>query len=338
MRLATLLFLVACAPDPKSDSTDDPVGSDGDADTDADSDSDTDADTDADTDTDPACTATVTSIEPADGALDVELDTPVVASFSEAVTAADIEVNGVAGTLTLADDGTYATFVPDGGFAYGTTYDATATVCDSSLTAAFTTVGEELPVDLTERTYDVELDGSDLTWVKPNVGELLAGELQTNSILFMVQSADTAQIDLVGAAGYEFRGATAQYPCTVAIDFAAAPFTAHPFFSAGPLDAEMEANDIAFDIYDLAVEGTFSDDATEATDVTVTGLLDTRPLAEGLGLDICSLAVSFGDTCVACPDAEPYCLELHVEDASSPWREGLWIDVDQDPSTDPHCG
>ncbi len=337
--LYSLLLVVACTPDGKPVDDTDSVAAD--ADTDADSDTDTDADTDSDTDTDtdPACTARVVDMSPADGELDVASDAPVVARFSEPVTAVDLVLdNDATGTVVIGGDGTFATFVADGGLAYGTTYTASATVCDDTVEASFTTQGEPLDVDLAERTYDIELDDeSDLVWVAPSLGAFLADSLATTSILLMVESADTAQIDVVGAAGYEFRDATAQYPCTYAIDFPSVPFTRHPAFDIGPLDAEMEANGIAFTIHELAMTGVFSDDGTEANDLVLTGLLDTRSLSEGLALDICALAEGFGDACVACPDGEIGCLDLEVHDERAPWREGLTVDVDHDPTIDPHC-
>ena len=56
-----------------------------------------------------------------------------------------------------------------------------------------------------------------------------------------------------------------------------------------------------------------------------------------MGYDICGLADSFGDPCVACPDGEEHCLLFDVIDASSPYVDGLWIDKDLDPTTDSSC-
>lgn len=336
LSLLALILTLGCVEEKASSDDTDPAGSDGDADTDTDADADTDTDTDTDADTDP-CTATITGITPADGALDIALDSHVVATFSEAVTAADIDVDGLSGTVTLAGDGTSATFVPDASLSYGTRYRTSASVCDSSASTSFTTVGEALALDLTGRTYDIELAGSDLVWVAPGLGSVLVSQLATDRILFMVESADSGKIDLVGAAGYVFRELPAQYPCTYAIDFDPASFSDHPAFAVGPFDAALEANGIAFDLLDLTIAGTFAEDGESATDVTVTGLLDARPLSEGLGIDVCGLAEGFGDSCVECPDGEVGCLYLEVRDASSPWREDLTIDENQDPTTDRAC-
>ena len=332
-----LLLLAACdgKPDPESDDTG-PIGEDTDADTDTDTDADTDADTD--TDTDPACTAVVTSMSPADGEMDVLLDAPVVAEFSEPVSRVDITLDhGVEGVVTLGSDGTYATFVPRSDFTSGTTYGVTVEVCRVETATSFTTVGEELEVDLTDRTYEVALDDADLTWIHPTFGSILVSQLATTSLLFMVQSADTSEIDMVAAAGYDFRGATAQYPCTYAIDFEPTPFTSRPVFDAGPMDSTMVANGVEFDVFDLAFNGWFAADYESADNVEVTGLFDVNPLSDSLGSDVCALAESLGDPCVTCPDGEDHCLLFEVLDASSPLVDGLVIDKDQDPTTDRAC-
>jgi hypothetical protein len=334
--LPLLLCAAACSPDKTNETDTAPIGSDGDADTDADADTDTDTDSDTDVD----CTAEVTALSPADGAMDVAIDTTVVATFSAAVTAADIALdNGVSGTVVIADDGLSAVFTASGLLDRSTTYSATASVCDSEMSASFTTVGEAIEdVDLTNRTYDVELDdSSDLTWVAPHLGSTLASQLQTTSILFMVQSADDTEIDLVGAAGFDFNGDVAQYPCTYAIDFASESFASNPAFAAGPVDASLDAGGVAVDIYELAISGRFSDDGSEANDVVITGQIDTRGISESMSIDVCAFASSFGDTCVACPDGEVACLDLEVHDATAPWRDSLVLDPLQDPSTDRAC-
>jgi hypothetical protein len=334
-----LLFCAACAPDTKVGDDTDPIGSDGDADTDADSDADADADTDTDTDTDLPCTATLTGLSPADGAVDVAIDTPVVATFSAAVTAADIALdNGVSGSVVVADDGMSAVFTADGLLDRDTTYTATASVCDSSLSSSFTTLGDALEVDPTGRTYDIELDdSSDLTWVHPSFGSFLAGDLETTDILLMVQSADDSELDVVGAAGFDFNGTTQQYPCTYAIDFDPTSFASSPAFAIGPLDTEMNAGGVSFDVYGLALSGRFSTDAEDIEDAVLTGLLDTRNISDSMGVDVCDLAVSFGDSCTTCPDGEELCLDLEIHDADAPWRSGLIVNPDLDPSRDPHC-
>ena len=333
MRTLPLLILLSCA-DTVKDAPETDSGLD-----ETDTDTDTDADTDTDTDTDVPCTATVTSLSPVDGSVDVSIETTVVAAFSEAVTVADITVDGGAnGTVTLADDGLTAVWTPDAALSRDTAYTATASVCDGGLSTSFTTAGEAITIDLTDRTFDVELDGSDLTWVKPSQGRLIVGQIDTTDVLFMVQSATADELDLLGAAGFDDGGTTQQYPCTYAIDFPATSFSANPAFTAGPLDTEMVTGDTSFAVYDLAASGIIADDGEEMNDVIVTGLIDTRNLDEAAGFDVCDAMANFGDDCVACPDdGVVKCLELEVHDERAPWIEGLLLDADQDPTTDARC-
>jgi hypothetical protein len=165
----------------------------------------------------------------------------------------------------------------------------------------------------------------------------LVDSLDTNSLLFMVQYADTSRLDVVAAAGFDLGRNVAQYPCAEAIDFPEVPYTDHPSFAVGPEDAALEADGIAFTIFDLYAEGVIADDGESVSDVVVTGLLDTRALSEVLGSDLCGLAAEFGDDCVACPDGEVVCLAMEIQDPSAPWREDVWIDAAIDPEADPIC-
>lgn len=338
--LLPFLLLAACGGgDLKTDG--DATGTDGDDTDTAVDDTGTDTGDTADTDdTEEPCTATVTGLSPADGSVDVSIDTEVVATFSDPVTAADIAVRGVNGTVTIADDGTSAIFTPDDLLDRDSTYVVTANVCSSTLTGSFTTVGEAPALDLAGRTYDVELDGTDITWVKPSqeVGELLMTYVTTTSILIGVESADETTIDLVGAAGFDFHGELRQYPCTAAIDFDPASFAASPSFSVGPVDTSIGSSSMMVDVYGLGVDGAFAGDAESLEDVTITGSVDTRPIADSTGMDVCPLlSALYGVSCGACPDGATACLELEVLDRSAPWRDAVTIDPDLDPTADPYC-
>lgn len=338
--LFPLVLLAACGSgDIKTDG--DAEGVDGDGtdtavdDTGADDTGDT-----QDTDTDEPCTATVVGFEPEDGGVDVAIDAEIVARFSDAVTLADMSLRGVNGTVTVADDGMSAVFTPDDLLDRDTTYVVTASVCGDTATSSFTTVGEAPVLDLTGRTYDVELDGTDITWVKPSqeVGELLMTYVTTTSILIGVESADETTLDLVGAAGFDFRGELRQYPCTDAIDFDPASFAASPSFSVGPVDTSIGSSSMMVDVYGLGIDGTFAADSASLEDVTITGTVDTRPIADSTGMDVCPLlSALYGVSCVACPDGDAACLELEVLDRSAPWRDTLTIDPNVDPTTDPYC-
>lgn len=300
-----------------------------------------DASGDTAQDTAMACDAVVVTLAPETGALDVPLDAPVVASLSAPITADQVAVMiepAADGSLSVAGDGLRVTWTPDAPLARETDYTATVTACGSAMATSFTTVGEPTTAPIVGRTYDVELDGRDITWVKPSVGSLLVSQLETKSLLFMVESADSESIDLLGAAGYDVGRSVAQYPCAPPIDFATGTFASNPFFHVGPQDTSLSASGLVVPILQMEVEGRFATDAASITDITLQGLIDVRDLGALLGGgDACDTLGLFGVACVACPDGSDSCVELEVRDASAPWRDGLNLDASLDPSADPAC-
>jgi hypothetical protein len=288
-----------------------------------------------------ACDAVVVTLAPETGAVDVPIDAPVVATLSAPVTADQVAVvldPAVDGTVSLAGDGRSLAWTPEARLARETAYTATVTVCESAMATSFTTVGEPTTAPIVGRTYDVELDGRDITWVKPSVGSLLVSQLETKSLLFMVENADAESIDLLGAAGYDVGRNVAQYPCAPPIDFATGTFASNPFFHVGPQDTSLSASGLVVPILQMEVEGRFATDAASITDITLQGLIDVRELGALLGGgDACDTLGLFGVPCVDCPDGTTNCVELEVRDASAPWRDGLSLDASLDPSADPAC-
>lgn len=324
-----------------SDTSGSDADTDADADTDTDADSDSDADTDTDTDAD--CTAVVTSFSPATGATDVGVDTSISAMFSAAAATASVSVTdssgaSVSGSTALAGDGMSVGFVPDDLLARSTTYDVEVSVCDAAYTSSFTTAGESTTVTLDDHTYDIDLTGSDITWISPSdsAGDALTGQLDADHLLIMVQSSG-ATIDTVAAAGQIHNGALIQYQCAYAIDFPANSFAGNPAFTAGPMDASLSSGSTEVPVYDLQFTGTFATDAGSIRNTEVTGLIDSRPVSDSLGYDICDFLPLYGDECVACPDGEVKCIALDIIDSSSPYDSTVIVDAAIDPSTDSHC-
>ena len=335
-----LTVLLACGD--STVKTDEPVdGTDTAADTADTQDTNDTADT---TDTGESCVATLVSLTPADGATDVPIDVGVVMTFSAPVTDDQVSVTldpAVNGALLVTGGGQAATWTPLAPLARDTTYTVTVTTCDVASDSTFTTVGEAITAPIVGRTYDVDLAGRDLTWVKPNAtaGAILVGQLETQNFLFHVQAADATSIDLVGAVAYEDRGSVYQYECAPALDFAPGTFASNPFFHVGPQDSELSASGITVPMLGLEVEGRFAADASAIEDVTLTGLIDVAELGALLGTsDPCSYLAFLSITCVECPDGSDTCVELEVQDASAPWRDGVSVDPTIDPDADPSCG
>lgn len=288
-----------------------------------------------DSDNPPACTATVAGLAPVDGAADVATDVELVATFSEAVTKVEMELTSdsgsVSGQINLASDGLSATFVPDTSLDRDGDYVLTATVCDSSLSSSFHTK-PGLAVDIVGKTYRINLQDSDLTWVKPSIGSFLVSYLLTKDVLFQVESVGGGEIDLVGAPGIDPGTGLRQYVCTPAIDFVNASFVNEPAFAVGPIDSTFSVGGYAVPAYNIEVKGSFAADGTGSMDTTVTMLLDGGVISQAFGLEVCTLV-----PCVACPGGAPVCVEAEIVDAWSPELPGVSIDPDNNPADYREC-
>ena len=199
-----------------------------------------------------------------------------------------------------------------------------------------TDTGDDVGVDLSGRTYDIDLTGADITWRAPAAGPTLVTMLQTDHLLLMVESSG-AQIDTVAAAAMVLNRGLTQYPCALAIDFSATPFSENPTFVAGPMDASLAAGSTSVPVYGLTFGGTFRTDGSEIEQVEVSGLIDARPISSSQGVDVCAALPAFGDECVACPDGEIGCVALDVLDSAAPWQADLTVNATLDPADDSHC-
>lgn len=341
------LSLAACVKPSLEVEDTDPTGGDadsgveGDTDTDTDADTDSDTDTDTDSDTDVPCEAEIDYLNPGNGTVGVSVTPTLLAWFTAEVGEDQYTFllegpeGEVPGSTTLSADGLSASFTPSGELDREEEYTATVTVCEDEEDSTFTTVGD--PVSgLEGNTYDVDLNS--VTWNSPASGSLLAGLLDTNHILLMVEAVSSggATIEFVGAAGWE-DPSLEQYPCSQAIDFDPADFTGNPYFQLGPADTTFGAAGYSVDVSDLMVAGSFSEDASELQNLQVTGYMDVRDL-EISGTDACTLVSFVGDKCISCPsDGVAGCLYLDVETRSAVLAAGVSVDPAIDPTTNPDC-
>jgi hypothetical protein len=224
---------------------------------------------------------------------------------------------------TSWDENTFS-FAPSAPLANSTQYSATLIHCAGESTIGFMTgaLGGDLAenVDLTGKTYVVELDGA--RFVKPaGVGGLLMGLLEQNILLGVTEVTDST-IRMMGAISET--DTIEQDRCEPSINFPeAADFTAAPFFSVGPQDTTLSAAGYDIVINNLMIAGDFSADASYIGGAILSGLLDARDLVDALvggGLledddpnAVCDLIATFGVACGPCPDGENYCLEIYVD-------------------------
>ncbi|MEC7242319.1 MAG: Ig-like domain-containing protein [Myxococcota bacterium] len=314
-------------------------------------DSDTETDTDTedtdteDTDTEEPCSAEVTAISPADTADGIPADVLIVADFSDPADEATIAVSGpsgpVGGTTALAEDGLSATFAADEDLARASEYLVEVRVCEETTTSTFTTVPEAVDESsLLGRVYDLDL--ATVSWNEPSstLADLLIGQIDTSHILLMVTEINETDqtISFVGAPGWIEQQALAQYPCVEAIDFDPADFTANPYFSVGPNNFTIDLAGNQIPVENLLVEASFDADASNLKNLHIQAFLDGSFVIPDLGFSICDFASIVGISCSACPvDSTRDCLTLDADAEKAPFVQGLTVDPEIDPSSNPDC-
>lgn len=285
------------------------------------------------------CTATVLSVEPADGATDVYYHDTVVVSF-------DGDGSTAAFTLTAADgtDAPVSAAYTEGGvqaeltatLAPSTAYTLTTELCGATSTSTFTTssLGTPLEMDpsaLVGATYMFRLSDADIT--EPAFLDLIAGTYLTVPILLTVQEADSASIHLIGGLGDDSAGEVTQIPDLPTWDFPSADFTAQPYFHAESELVTIMYGDTPIPIEQFNLSGTFAADGSTISAGRATGVGDTRYMASLVGKPdddlaaICDLAAAAGVYCTECSDGEPYCLPIVAEHIEAAKVDGLTLVV-----------
>ena len=199
-----------------------------------------------------------------------------------------------------------------------TAYSATLDYCGGSVTIPFTTSSlgpcPGVDLDLSGRTYVANL--AEARIVEPaGIGSVLTSYL-TQDILLGVERIEGASIRMIGAMGAEDSAPPRQELCDPSIPFPVADWSEAPFFRIGPQTTTLSIAGYAIDLEDLEVTGTFSSDGSYFAGGTLTGIIDTRPLAPLLDDSgdegaVCDLAINFGAACEACSvDGETFCLTL----------------------------
>jgi hypothetical protein len=191
-------------------------------------------------------------------------------------------------------------------------------------TAPETEPHDPLTVDVTGWVYAVRL--ADANWVEPvGFGALIATLFGGTEILVSPTSVEAAEIEMLGA----FGSSGIQELCYETVPFPAATWT-DPDFDLTAASIDLTVSGFVLPVIDARLSGTFSPTGDQIGDGELSGSLDTRGLAEALGLGtaegaVCEFIATFGVSCVACPDGEPYCLELGVIDIVAPNLPGTTL-------------
>lgn len=262
------------------------------------------------------CTTIVATTFPEDGATDAYFKSDVRFQLSSADTTATIEVMDAGGGAVSGSSTTEGTLVIWQGDDFSPTsdYTATLTYCGGTAEIGFTTsaTGASTGGNVVDRVYDLDLASGSWILPSPEVGGLLATELDVQ-LLFMPISADT-EITMRGSLG---DGAGNQDVCSPTIEFPPAAFE-DPFFQIASDLLTLEVAGYAIDVQDLDLSGAFTPSGNGIEGASLRGVIDTRPLVEVLaagGADdaVCQLVAVFGVSCVDCGGGEPYCLEVWVD-------------------------
>ena len=132
-----------------------------------------------------------------------------------------------------------------------------------------------------------------------------------------------------GGIGVDGSDPIAQDLCAQTVDYPPAYFGDQPLFALGPSDVRWTFGGVEIPVSDFQFAGTFAGDGLAIDDASISGNMDTRPLASLLDASddgaMCDLAASFGATCGDCRDGTPYCLLFLVERMTAPEVSGVTL-------------
>lgn len=263
------------------------------------------------------CGITVDSTIPSQDSADAYYRADIEFTLSDPDSTAALTTD-IPGHQEPSEDGLTVKWVPDAPLSPSTAYSVTLDYCGGSVQLDFTTsdLGTSMsdPSILVGRTYVLAL--GDARIVEPaGIGSVLSSYLTTDILLGVSTVTDTS-LDIIGAVAVADVTPDVQDFCTPTIPFPTADFSEQPFFTVGPQTTTLAVAGYEIEIGDLNVTGTFAADGSYFDGGTLSGTIDTRPLApliddSGNEGAICDLAVNFGAECEACSsDGEPYCLTL----------------------------
>lgn len=267
---------------------------------------------------------------PYPGQIDFYYNADLVIVFSDADHAAsdfmlmDSAGTEVTGTVAWNTDNDEATFTPDAPLAPSTAYTMVVNYCAGEAEISFSTssLGTEVNVsDLPGKAYQIDL--ATANFVEPaGIGSVIGSLLEQNILVGVTEASDTT-VKMIGAISDADDSdgdgnIEEQDPCNATIDFPEADFE-NPHFQVGPETTTISAAGYDITIEDLEIGGDFASDASYFGGGTLSGTVDTRPLAplldpEGGESAICDLVVEleYGE-CQPCPtDGEAFCLTLVV--------------------------
>jgi hypothetical protein len=288
------------------------------------------------------CDVTVVATNPADGDMDVPVNSPLILVFNDQVFDGEwsMDVDGVDGTATLAVGGMSATFIAVDNYDASSSVTANWSVCQTSGTFSFMTGGPTKGDELPGNTYLV--DYNDVEWVEPStLVDVFGDEIDLEHILIMVTDYNDAtdELGVVGALGEDVGAGIEQAACYTPMLFSDVDFADNPSFFAGPSTLSVDLGGVTATLEDLFIEATFSTDAEKLQNVAITGYIDTRALDGFMDIADISFMLEFvlKIPIVPCSDGATECVYAHLAVPEAGLFGQDLIDPAYDPETDPIC-
>lgn len=288
---------------------------------------------------------------PEDGATEVFIGDTIEVTFSdvdESATLAVLTPTGAQVEGSLAWRDTTLVYTPDAPLSPESSYTVTVDFSCGDPSIAFTTsaTGKPLAADLSDRTYDMSLDGARI--LQPSGVQDLVESFLGTDVLAGVQSTSPS-LQLLGAIATDGSDPLTQDPCTPTVPFPTGDFDASPSFVMGPSDETFAVGEAVLTVYDLEITGAFTADGRAVHGITLTGLADTRQVGQILSdsaseQTACNLASAAGVLCEPCPDGENLCITIVADRISAAEVPGLTLAPVDDPcdnalcSEEPECG
>lgn len=281
----------------------------------------------------PTCDLTVNRTLPFDGATDHYQRAAVEFALTGADPDAWVEAD-FPGTLSFRDDGATVVYTPTEPLAPGSTHAVTLHYCGGTPTITFgvSAYGEPLTVDPVGLAYAIDLDAA--RWLAPDGGTVFTTLFADQAMLFSVVALEgdraTLRVGLGDADG-------AQDWCARTFDLLGT--MDGPHLAYGPETVQFSAYDSLVTGYDVSVAATLAADGASLAGGEIRGLVDLRTLLPILGEggtvdDLCELIGQIGGACIACPDGEDACMDLHVDHVGGSAVPGPLEVVEAD---DPRC-
>jgi len=228
--------------------------------------------------------------------------------------------NEVPGTTTVDDN--RVSFTANTNLDPNTAYSVTLNWCNGPTTTGWTTSDVGDPVDtaaIVGRVFEIDI-GQGRFATPAGIGPLIQQQLE-EPVLIGADRLVGNDLEMRAAPG---NGAGQQDLCNTSVEFPLpTPFDTNPYFDTGAgSDLIWEIEGIEIVVEGPRFTGAYDAYGAEIHGVTLDGILDTRDIGGLVGATgddnaLCDLVVTFGVSCFACTDGQPFCLDMTVDNMTA---------------------